>query len=169
MPLQPTSSTIITSIKWVTCATMALHLFPETHTNYHQDHSVVSSTVYVLGVYYMWQPYAWISVIISVWSFNIAPGHNTFLVSPLTVRISRNGFKVHAVSKACLQHFSLFIRGGDWMKWVVWLPLHMSRDYAMKPEPSALPGGSVSQWHTQRGWNRCPGVSVGPWFLHSSC
>ncbi len=44
----------------------------------------------------------------------------------------------------------------------------MSRDYTMKEEPSAVPWGSVSQWYLQRGWNRCPGVSIGPRFLHSS-
>lgn len=54
-------------------------------------------------------------------------------------------------------------------KWVVCLPSHMSRDYTMKQEPSALPRGLVSQWYMQRGWNTlCPGVSVCPRFLHSS-
>lgn len=57
---------------------------------------------------------------------------------------------------------------GGMEKWVVCLPSHMSRDYTMKQEPSALPRGLVSQWYMQRGWNRCPGVSVGPRFLHSS-
>lgn len=77
-------------------------------------------------------------------------------------------FKAHAASQACLLHFSLFIRGGGGGKWVVCLPSHMSRDYTMKQEPSALPRGLVSQWYMQRGWDRCPGVSVSPRFLHSS-
>lgn len=43
-------------------------------------------------------------------------------------------------------------------KWVVCLPSHMSSDYTMKQEPSALPRGLVSQWYMQRRLNRCPGV-----------
>lgn len=88
----------------------------------------------------------------------------------LTIWVSEAFFKLHAVNQAGLLDFSLFIREMRWTRglWTVFLPSHMSRDYTMKQEPSALPRGSVSQWFTERGWIRWAGVSVGPQNLYSS-
>lgn len=76
-------------------------------------------------------------------------------------------FKVHAVSQACLLHFGLWIQDGDGEVGSLLALTYEQRLHYKKQEPSALPRGLVSQCYMPRGWNRCPGVSVSPQFLHS--